>query len=393
VAPADGLYYLMIGSHLGDSLAGPQHVYRVRISPEKPDFRPLAMPPDTFRPDSLLLYKGGERSLTVFVHRLDGFKGEVALTVEGLPAGVTCPPQFLGAGQKQMNIIFSAAADAAPVVSPFTIKATATINGQRVVREVRSASITWAVQPQQNIPTISRLDRSLVLAVREQPPYRLKLGLDKAVITRGDKLTIPVKLSRLWPDFKAQVQIVPSPLDFPVGVTFGPLTVAPGKEDGNLVLNVPGNLQPGQYNIAFTSFAQVAYMNPKGKGKQNVNVVLPSTALTLTVLPKQVATLTVANANPNIKIGNQLELLVKVARQFDYAGEFKVELVLPPNTQGITADPVTIGPGQNEVKMILRAAPNANPGARPNLTIQAVAVLNGNVSLKHETKINVNVVK
>ena len=43
-------------------------------------------------------------------------------------------------------------------------------------------------------------------------------------------------------------------------------------------------------------------------------------------------------------------MVVKVARQFDYAGEFKVELVLPPNVKGVAADEVTIpaGPERGE---------------------------------------------
>src|SRR5205085_6724943 len=38
-ANADGPYYLLLYSHLGDTLVGPEHVYRVRIAPEQPDFR------------------------------------------------------------------------------------------------------------------------------------------------------------------------------------------------------------------------------------------------------------------------------------------------------------------------------------------------------------------
>lgn len=393
VAPADGPYFIVVGSHFGDTSAGPHHVYHVRISPERPDFHVLVTPPDTYRPDSLLLYKGGDRYLTAFVQRRDGFKGEVTLTAEGLPKGVTCRPQVVGPNQKQTHLVFSAAKDAAPLVSPFTIKASASINGQTVVRTARAVGTTWPVQPQQNIPTIARLDRQFVLAVRDLPPWRLTLGKDSAVIVHGNKLTIPVKVSRLWPDFKSPVQIQPIPTDFPQGVTFGPVNLPPGKDDGSLVLNIPTNVQPGKYNIVFTSFAPVTYKDAKGKAKQNVNTVLPSTALELTVLPKQVASLSLGSGNPSVKVGNQTELLVKVTRQFDYAGEFKVQLVLPPNTQGISADPVTIKAGENEAKLILRAAANATVGARPNLTVRAVAVVNGNVNLTHETKLNVNVVK
>src|SRR5262249_52408341 len=102
VAPADGTYYLLLTSHLGDILADPTHTYRGRISPERPDFRLVVMPADSYRPDSCVIGAGGNREYTVFAVRQDGFKGDIALSVEGLPEGVTCRPQWIGPNQKQI---------------------------------------------------------------------------------------------------------------------------------------------------------------------------------------------------------------------------------------------------------------------------------------------------
>ena len=55
--------------------------------------------------------------------------------------------------------------------------------------------------------------------------------------------------------------------------------------------------------------------------------------MTLTVLPKTVATVTLATRRRTLKAGAQVEVVVKVTRQFDYAGEFKVQLVLPPTSR------------------------------------------------------------
>ena len=97
-APADGKYHLLVGSHLGDSLADPTHIYRLRITPEKPDFRLIVMPADDYRPDAVRGRPGGHAPLLrLRAARMDGFKGDITLTMEGLPAGVTCPPQVLGA--------------------------------------------------------------------------------------------------------------------------------------------------------------------------------------------------------------------------------------------------------------------------------------------------------
>jgi hypothetical protein len=106
-----------------------------------------------------------------------------------------------------------------------------------------------------------------------------------------------------------------------------------------------------------------------------------------------VATLTLNPAAPTVKIGMQTEVVVKAVRQFDYAGPLSVELMLPPDAKGLTIDPVTIPAGQDEAKFVIKAAADAPPGNRANLTLKATAKLNDNFQAVHEVKFNVNVVK
>jgi len=389
VVPEDGKYHMLVASHVGDLSTDPRHMYRLSIAPERPDFRLVVMPPDDFRPDSLTLGKGGLQNFLVFAQRQDGFKGEITLSVEGLPTGVACPPHVLAGNQKQGLLVLSAAEDAPEFTGAIKVTGTAIINGQKVVREARPATITWAVQPQQNIPTVTRLDRMLMIAVRDKAPFRLTATKDTFVASLGDKVNIPLKVVRHDPEFKAAVQLQPTPGDLPPNLNFANITLAPGKDEQPLVLTIAPNANPGKYTLVFRSFAPVA-TNPKAKP---VNAVMPSSAVQLTILPKQVANLSVDNANPTVKLGNQTVILVKVARLYDFSDSFKVELVLPPNAKALSADPIVIPAGQNEAKLTLRVPANAPPGNLQNLTIRAVAVVNGNVTLTHETKINVNVVK
>src|SRR5205085_11830693 len=140
-------------------------------------------------------------------------------------------------------------------------------------------------------------------------------------------------------------QIVPLPQEFPPGMNFGAVTFPPGKDAAVLNLTVAANVPPGTYNFVLRGFAPIAPKVPKAKA---VNVVMPSTALKLVVLPKTVATLSVANPNLTLKAGQQAEVVVRVNRQHDYDGDFKIELILPPNVKGVTASPVVIPPGANE---------------------------------------------
>src|SRR5439155_25344999 len=133
---------------------------------------------------------------TVFAWRHDGWNGEITLSAEGLPKGVTCKPQVIGTGMKQAALVVSATPDAPIWTGEIKVKGTATINGKTIVREARPATITWPVF-QQNFPTICRLDRNLVLAVRDKAPFRLIAGIEEVTAAPGTRVTVPLKLERL----------------------------------------------------------------------------------------------------------------------------------------------------------------------------------------------------
>jgi len=390
VAPADGKFHIQVASHSSGSLPDPRQLYRLRIAPETPDFRLVVLAAEDYRPDTTLLGQGGVENYLVFAQRNDGFKGEITLEMDGLPPGVTCPPQTLGGNQKSGLLVVIAADNAAPFTGIVKVKGTAIINGQKVIREARSASVVAATPAQQNIPTATRMDRGVVLAVRSKAPGKVVVEKDKIAISLGDKLEVPIKLIRHDPNFKANFQITPAPGEFPTGVAFAPLTFAPGKDEQNASITVAANAVPGTYNLVFRGFASIAHADAKGKA---VNTILPSTPLQITILPKQVATLTVSDANVALKAGGEKEVIVKVARLFDYADAFKIQLVMPPEMKGVAAQDVTIAPGQTDAKLVLKIASDAQPGPRANLTIRATAIVNGNVTLTHETKLNVNVTK
>jgi hypothetical protein len=383
--PEDGTYQLLVGSHSADAVAGPAHVYRIRIAPEKPDFQLVVLPAEDYRADSCNIGRGGVASFLVIVHRLEGFKGDIALSVEGLPPGVACPPQVLSTTTKQGHLAIMAGDDA-PEKWQGVVKlvGSSTVAGQKVVREARPASVTWgSANPQNNAPTVTRHDRALVLAIRNKAPLSVTPAKDKVAVLVGSKVEIPYKLKRIDPEFKGNFQVQTVQGELPAGIAVTNLTFAPGKDEQTMTVTTQATLVPGTYSLVLRGFGPIA--PPKGK---NVNTILPTAPVTIVAIPKQVATLTIDNPNPALKAGGEVTLNVKVARQFDYAGEFKVQL-LPENAKGVTAEELTIGPGQNEGKIVLKLPEGGEPGPRPNLTLRAVATLEG-LAINHDLKINVN---
>jgi hypothetical protein len=397
-APADGKYLLLVASQDADVRAGPRLFYQVRITRARPDFRLIVMPPEGYRPDGCNLHQGGEQNYTALVWHQEGWNGPVTITATGLPQGVTCPPQILGPGVKETPIVLSAAANAPEWTGEIKLVGTAVINGQTVVHEARPASITWPVQFQSGVPAISRLDRNLMLAVRDKAPFHLTATAEKAYVFQNSRVNVALKLDRHWPDFKVPLQVGPIDVQSPLAQTLvfnnsnQPTPIA--KDTAKAFIEVRPNAPPGTYNLVLRGTAQIPFnKDPKAKQKAPVFVMQPSTAFTLTVLPSQVAQVAVNNGNPTIKLGTPFELIVSVNRQNDYGGEFKVELILPPNVKGVSAEPVVIPAGKNEAKLVLKVPTDAAVGNRPNLVVRATATLAGNTPLAQETKINVNVVK
>jgi hypothetical protein len=388
-APADGKYQIMVASHLADNQADPRHVYRLRITPEKPDFRLVVMPPEEHRPDACVLLQGGHEMYTVFVHREDGFKDDITLTVEGLPPGVTCPPQVLSRKMKFAHLVIAAADGAPPFTGTVRVIGTATHEGKKIVHEARPATIAWPVPNQQNIRTMTRLDRSLMLAVRPKAPGKLQALTDKLVLTQGEKKEVKLKLTRSLAEFKSQFQVTPVQPEMPQGMNFGNLNFTTGKDEQTANVQTQGNTPPGTYSIVFRGFAPIS---PEPKAKP-VNTILNSNPVTVVVLPKQVANLSVDNANPQVKVGGEAAITVKVQRLNEYEDDFKIEAVLPPNAKGLTVEKGTIAPSKIDTKLKLKVAQGTQPMNVQNVVIRATATVNGNVPLKQETKINVNIVK
>lgn len=288
VARVDGVYHVMVAGRGTEHVADGRQVYALRVTPEQPDFRLIVMAASDTRPDACRLPQGGDQALTVLAWRRDGFAGEIALSAEGLPSGVTCPPQMIAPGAKQATLVLSAAPDAPTTVCPITVKGSASIAGRLIVRAARPASVTWPVVPQTNVPTISRLDRGFFLAVRPSAPYRVSATLDRPDVVQGETAKLSVSLTRLWPSFIGPVRILPAdPLPQLVVNNNQFLDIAAGKDMASATVTVRPTTPPGRYGIVLRTSSQVPFAKD-GRAKSNpaVNVVLPTTPVILTVRPR-----------------------------------------------------------------------------------------------------------
>jgi hypothetical protein len=273
VAPADGTYRILVRNLSNYARPDPRLVYRLAIHPAKPDFRVVAKPRLLpFSPDpnvnpptvwSPLVRKGGAELIDVMVFRREGFDGEVTVSVEGLPAGVTSAPVTIAPGQTAGAIVLSAAENAAESTALVTILGKAKIGDTEVVRPARSASMVWGGRINQITPR-SRLTRNLAVAVSgsELFPFFVDAGQNLVLeMCKAGKVQVPLKLVRRG-DFKGNVVLTPSTL--PPNVRPSNVTLDPNATAGNLEINLPPNVPPGTYSFSVLGTTQISYSrNPE----------------------------------------------------------------------------------------------------------------------------------
>ena len=270
-AKEDGTYRVQVRDLFNTLRDDPRLVYRLSVRREKPDFRLAVMPLKPGAdlkelPSPPLLRKGGSVAVRVVALRRDGFNGEIALSAEGLPAGVTCAPSTIDAGSTVGALVFTAAEDAAAWAGPVRVVGKAQVAGAEAVREARGASVLWPVPDPATEPVRSRLagDGCVVaVSAAEVAPLSIEPAESKPLeVAAGAKLKVPLKLkNRTGPAGKLKVKVAGHPA----------LDRAPEVEvDGNAKeasLEVDLNqlkLPPGMHTLYVRAEGPVKYLrNPE----------------------------------------------------------------------------------------------------------------------------------
>ncbi len=122
-----------------DDRGGDAFSYRLVLAPPAPRFRLIALP------DAPKLARGQNLPLTVKIEREDGFDSEVAVTVEGLPAGVSASALTIAKDKSEGQITFTATNDAALGIARLSVVG-AGKTGEKSLRAVARTQETYNIQ-------------------------------------------------------------------------------------------------------------------------------------------------------------------------------------------------------------------------------------------------------
>jgi len=152
-APADGVYVVATGNLIrrgGDDL-----LYRLVALPESPRIEATAAA------SSLLLEAGKTNKFTIATRRRHGHSADTALTVSGLPSGVTCATANIPPKDGEVSLEFVAASDAPAFSGEFQVSFQEAGKEQRipVTHELVTSSVNNGVPAGYQRLWVERFDR------------------------------------------------------------------------------------------------------------------------------------------------------------------------------------------------------------------------------------------
>jgi hypothetical protein len=160
---------------------------------------------------TLFLRRAESVPIKVLALRRDNFSGDIQLSVEGLPSGVTFTETKIEANKNSATLILAASESAPGWSGPIQVIGKTKLGDHEIKREARGGSLLWNVGDRDNEPIEARLTSEFVLAVSgiEPTPVSVRPAEDKAwEAPAGGKAQVPLRLTRHG-DFNGAVQLKP----------------------------------------------------------------------------------------------------------------------------------------------------------------------------------------
>ena len=362
--------------------ASGNHVYRLQCVRQMPDF--LLTTPQT-----LTLPLAGKSEIAVQAFRSGGFDGEILLSVEGLPEGVTATGDWkIPAGKSEAKVTLESAADAAVVAKLITIAgssivgttetrriATANAGGDLCPRELSDRQVSQALLAMTMAAPIEVL---VVDKERQRDVHRGTTYLAELELVRKDGFTGEIKLEMTAKQDRQRM-----------GTRGGILTVPPDQNRAWYPCFLPEWL-PMDLTRRIIVHGVVAVPDPKG----NVRFLTkPGNARITMIMEGALLKLSTENSDVVTPLGEIQEIAVNVARSPKLPLPVKVELVVPEEATGfISATPLLIEPDKTSGVLQIFSKIDEQLRGQWNLTVRATALLDGEWPVVSESEIRVEYV-
>jgi hypothetical protein len=235
-------------------LGGPDYGYRLTIRKPAPSF---SLSFDTDRP---IVERGGAGTLKITAKRWEGFDGEIALEVLGLPKVISASPAVIKKGETQASIALKCESGAVPDVFPIKVAGEVKVNDQGVKQLDQSARLAQLARMQARVSGIgpgytTAQVVEVPLAITEPVHFNLEVGATQVPLVRGGSAEFTVT-ARRREGFKTAIALAVENL--PAGVTAEAAQIGEDNNHALVKLKASEGASVGRYlNVTIVGKAKI----------------------------------------------------------------------------------------------------------------------------------------
>jgi hypothetical protein len=372
-APKDDTYEVRIRD-IGFK-GGQAYVYRLTLTADDdrkmlPAVKATVVPfgPDYrlhFTADSLAVERGKQASIKVLAERQNGFAAPIALTVEGLPPGVTALPAQVAAQQTNADIVLKVDQRAKLAGTRLAVRGTAQLAGHTIMR-------TGTVVVGPNLPELD----TVLLVVTIPTPFKVVGDFDMGWAPRGTVYHRHYHVNR--GGFKGPIEISLSDhqMRHLQGVTGPAITLAPTADSFDYPFQLPPWMEIGRTARACV-MATGTYQDADGSRHELTYCsVNPNEQMVAVIGPGRLDLETDRSSLLAVP-GKTVSLSLRVARARDLTGAVKIELIVPHHIHGISADPLTIPAQSQQAELAIHFARDLHGPINSPLLVRATVMAKG----------------
>ncbi|MBI3862797.1 MAG: hypothetical protein HY290_12980, partial [Planctomycetia bacterium] len=332
VAPADGLFQIVMRNLGGGLPDDPRRVYRLSVRREESEYQVVALP-HSDGPAGLNVRRGGRELLDLVAFRRRGFAGPIRVTARDLPAGVECPDVWIGQGVDRALLVVSAQSSAPNALGKLQLESIAGSGAQpadlKDRRPVRAGTIVRSGAP----GGWGRMTSEIPLAVAGEAPVHLSAnghetlnhhlyGNLQVKHSPGGILDVAVDVERRQPEHSAPVKLIAAGLS--EAVTNQTAIISAGQSRGYLSFYLPPNLPLGPYSLVVKGETTV----PGAESKLET-VVVYSNPVTFEVESEAFLVEVDPFAPTRARRGETLQVRYAAQRRNGFIGKMHTELAAP----------------------------------------------------------------
>jgi hypothetical protein len=368
-APENEDVVLEIRDHLNKG--GETYVYRIEVTPVVPELTMTLPERRQYVATTLNIPRGNRTAILVAASRAN-FGGDLNVTFEGLPPGVTVETIPMAGNRSDIPVLFTAAPDAPLAGALVDIIGRPADPNLKIEGHLKQR--TMLVRGQNNVDVWGHDADRMATAVNEESPFTLEIVQPKVPLVRNGSMDLKVVAKRSE-GFTAPISV--RLLYNPPGISSsGSVQIPEGQNEAIIPLTANGNAEIRTWKIVATGFSGQRGRRGGGGGGGEFSAASSQLA-DLNVTDRFFDFAFVKAAGEQ---GQETEVVVNVTKKQDWEGPCKVELVGLP--AGAATEPVEITKDSTTMTFKVKLAADAREGRHQTLLCNAVITQDGE-PIKH----------